>query len=152
MPTLQIVNEKQIDQLAWDFIDTISNRLQAAKACVVFLKGDLGAGKTTFIKAVAGALGIEEEVTSPTFVILKRYPINNMGDVFPFTDLIHIDAYRLKSYDELAALKFDTYLFNPKFLIMIEWPEMIHNPEMKPDIFMKFSHTDEVGKRMVETS
>ncbi len=147
MSTLQTVTEKEMDQIAWDLIDTISSKPASAKAFVVFLKGDLGAGKTTFTKAFAKALSIEEEITSPTFVILKRYPITNMGEGFQFTDLIHVDAYRLKSYAELEQIKFSTYLFNPKFLILLEWPEMVESAELKADIFIKFAHTDEGAKK-----
>lgn len=150
MATLKVVTEKEMQTLAWDMVEEVGTKPLGAKAFVIFLKGDLGAGKTTFTKAFAQALNIEEEITSPTFVILKRYPITNMGDLFPFTDLIHVDAYRLKSFAELQQIKFDEYLYKPTNLILLEWPEMVEADELKADIFMKFAHSDEVGKRMVE--
>lgn len=150
MSTLKVFTEKDLQNYAWDFVTELADRSQDAKACVVFLQGDLGTGKTTFTKAVANALNIEEEITSPTFVILKRYPIANMGEDFLFENLIHIDAYRLKSYSELEKIKFGEYLYNPKNLILIEWPEMVEADELKSNIYLKFSHSDEVGKRVVE--
>lgn len=150
MSTIKVLTEKEVRVLAWDFVEEIAAKHLDAKACVIFLKGDLGAGKTTFTKNVAEALNIEEEITSPTFVILKRYPITNMGDSFPYTDLIHIDAYRLKSYRELEQIKFSEYLYNPKNLILLEWPEMVESDELNPDKVFKFAHSDEVGKRTVE--
>ncbi len=150
MSIIKVLTEKEVAALAWDFVEEVANRQLGAKACVVFLKGDLGAGKTTFTKSVAAALNIEEEITSPTFVILKRYLITNMGDSFPYTNLIHIDAYRLKSYRELEQIKFSEYLYNPKNLILLEWPEMVEGDELNPDKIFKFAHSDEVGKRTVE--
>ena len=72
-------------------------------ARVVALMGDLGAGKTTYAKAFANALGVNDHVTSPTFVIEKRYPLHNQN----FSQLIHIDAYRLENADELRKLDWE---------------------------------------------
>jgi|SRR3989344_721074 len=92
-------------------------------ATVVGLAGDLGAGKTTFIQGAAKSLGIEESVTSPTFVIEKIYPLVDQ----PFAHLIHIDAYRLKSADELVALGWGEIIRDPRNVIFIEWPERVSN-------------------------
>lgn len=91
-------------------------------ATVVALKGDLGVGKTTFVKAVAGILGIRHTVTSPTFVIEKTYKISEIGS---FTHLIHIDAYRLENGTELLSLGFKEVLEDPRNLVFIEWPERV---------------------------
>ena len=90
---------------------------------VVGLSGDLGSGKTTFTKCVAKILEIKEHITSPTFVIQKRYSIDK--DDFPFETLIHIDAYRLESAHELEVLDFKRELADPSNLILIEWPERV---------------------------
>lgn len=96
-------------------------------ATLVTLSGELGAGKTAFVKALAKALGIEETVTSPTFVLEKIYqlPREAGGHVVStrFARLVHIDAYRLESGDELAALGFDEILLDVGNLILLEWPE-----------------------------
>lgn len=87
-------------------------------ATVVTLSGDLGAGKTAFVKGVAKALGVTEHVTSPTFVIMKIYPIEGA-----FKRLVHIDAYRLKGEHHLKVLGWEEICADPANLIFIEWPE-----------------------------
>lgn len=89
------------------------------RATVVALSGDLGAGKTAFVKGVARALGVAEHVTSPTFVIMKIYHLHDQK----FKRLVHIDAYRLKGAHHLKVLGWDELLADPKNLIMMEWPE-----------------------------
>ncbi len=90
-------------------------------ATVVALSGDLGAGKTTFTQAVAAHFGIQESVASPTFVIEKIYEIADGA----FARLIHIDAYRLKSAEELVALGWEEITSDSANLILIEWPERV---------------------------
>lgn len=81
----------------------------------VALHGDLGAGKTVFVRGIASALGISE-VTSPTFTIVQEY------DSSP--RLLHFDAYRLSDEDELYAIGFDDYLRQDAIVVM-EWAELV---------------------------
>ena len=90
-------------------------------ATIVALSGDLGAGKTTFVQGAARALGVEEHVTSPTFVILKIYDLHGQA----FKKLIHMDAYRLKGPQHLKVLGWEEMTSDPQNLIFIEWPEKI---------------------------
>ncbi len=90
-------------------------------ACVIALHGDLGAGKTTFTQTLAQALGVQEDVTSPTFVIMKGYELTDQ----PFSKLIHIDAYRIEEIDEMRVLGFETLLQEKGSIICIEWAENI---------------------------
>ena len=92
-----------------------------ASARVVALSGELGAGKTTFAQGIARALGVEENVTSPTFVIEKIYQLQNKE----FSRLIHIDAYRLNDPHELEVLGWREIIADPTNLIVIEWPEKV---------------------------
>jgi tRNA threonylcarbamoyladenosine biosynthesis protein TsaE len=96
-------------------------------ATIVTLSGVLGAGKTTFAQGVAEALGVGEMVTSPTFVIEKKYelPRETAGG---FARLIHIDAYRLADARELEALGWKEIAADPANLILLEWPERV--PEL----------------------
>jgi tRNA threonylcarbamoyladenosine biosynthesis protein TsaE len=106
------------------------------EATVVGLYGNLGSGKTTFTQAVARELGVEDVVTSPTFVIEKLYETNNKI----FARLIHIDAYRLESGKELQVLNFEELVENPNNLILIEWPENVKEilPENHIKIYCEF--------------
>lgn len=90
-------------------------------AVVVAISGDLGAGKTTFVQQLAQILGVEETVTSPTFVIMKSYETTDGT----FTSLVHMDAYRIEDDSELAPLNFSEVLTQPKTLLCIEWAERI---------------------------
>ena len=106
------------------------------RATVVGLYGDLGAGKTTFTQAVAKALGISETVNSPTFLIMKSYPLPSTL----YRLLIHIDAYRLKSSDELRKLRFDELLADPQNLILIEWADKVADllPQDHQKLYFEF--------------
>lgn len=106
------------------------------KAVVVGLRGNLGAGKTTFMKGIAKALGVEQTVTSPTFVIEKIYKLKDKD----FDHLIHIDAYRLDSGEELLKLGWDDVARDPKNLIFIEWPERVGEiiPRSARTIYFEF--------------
>lgn len=81
---------------------------------VVCLSGDLGAGKTLFVKSAAKALGVEEEVTSPTFALVNVY----QGALTVY----HFDLYRLRRVEELLDIGFDEYV-NGKGISLIEWPD-----------------------------
>ncbi len=91
------------------------------KALIVGLSGHLGAGKTAFVKCVAKVLGVTETVTSPTFVIMKIYPLKGQK----WQRLIHVDAYRLENPNELEVLNLDRLITDKGNLIMIEWPENV---------------------------
>lgn len=83
---------------------------------IVLLNGDLGAGKTTFVKQIAKENGVKENVTSPTFTLLKTYN----GKKY---NIVHVDAYRLEG-DEFSEL--DDYL-NDENVIFIEWSSMLNS-------------------------
>lgn len=108
----------EMDAEAARFVRELTPREDGAT--VVALSGELGAGKTAFVKGVAKALRIKEHVTSPTFVIMKIYSLENQQ----FERLIHIDAYRLKGAHHLKVLGWEGLTHDPKNLICIEWPEV----------------------------
>jgi tRNA threonylcarbamoyladenosine biosynthesis protein TsaE len=114
-------------------------------ATVVALQGDLGAGKTTFVKAVAEAFGIQKTVTSPTFVLEKVYKINGFGG---FTQLIHIDAYRLENGAELLTLGWRALIEDPQNIIFIEWPERVAEVLMGGVQTIQFIFIDEMTRKI----
>lgn len=106
---------------------------QEGGATLVTLSGELGAGKTAFAQAVARALGVEDVVTSPTFVLEKIYQLEDTacppaadGHGVSFKQLVHIDAYRLESGTDLAHLGFDELMKDSNNLILLEWPERVN--------------------------
>ncbi len=110
-------------------------------ATIITLQGELGSGKTTFTKAFAKRLGITESVTSPTFVILRRYPIPESAGI-PFANLIHVDAYRVEKSSEMEKIGFQNFIktSSEKNILCIEWPEIISDILPSSRIEMKFSH------------
>jgi tRNA threonylcarbamoyl adenosine modification protein YjeE len=116
---MEITGHEAMKAEAARFISTITERSNSAT--VIALAGDLGSGKTTFAQGIAQALGVEENVTSPTFVIEKIYELENQR----WQHLIHIDAYRLKDAHELEAIGWNEIINDPSNLIVIEWPENV---------------------------
>ena len=117
-----IVHElSELAGVAEEVIGIYEERQNKSEAFVLALHGDLGAGKTTFMQLLAGKLGVAEQVTSPTFVIMKKYPI----DEGRITQLVHIDAYRIEDVDEMLPLRFSEELTEKDTIIGIEWAENI---------------------------
>jgi tRNA threonylcarbamoyladenosine biosynthesis protein TsaE len=119
-------------------------------ATVFGLCGELGSGKTTFMKSVALAFGVAETIQSPTFVIMKKYDIRGMSDEIrkEIDFLIHIDAYRMESGQEILNLGWHEIISNPKNIIFIEWPDKIK--DVMPDhskIF--FEHVGENERKII---
>ncbi len=116
---------------------------QKTVATTVWLRGNLGAGKTTFVQTIAKEYGIHETLQSPTYVLMKSYQVQGerteFGQKRRFTRLVHIDAYRLNEPQEFAALKPEEFLSEPATLVFIEWPERIEAALPKPDLIIDFS-------------
>lgn len=135
----------ELEDEAKRLIDSLVPQKQGAT--LVALSGELGAGKTAFAKAVAKVLGVEETVTSPTFVLEKIYMLNRQK----FKRLIHIDAYRLEKSSDLAPLGFDELMQDTSNLILLEWPEKVRGalPAPAVNIFLTAqpngSHTISYG-------
>jgi len=121
----EIQNADEMRLFAAEFTAALAPGASAAR--VVALSGELGAGKTTFTQAAAKALGVTDTVNSPTFVIQKIYklPLDSARVENKFSRLIHIDAYRLKSAEELQHLGWSEIVADPANLIIIEWPEHV---------------------------
>ncbi len=130
---------KETHKLAGTFLKKLKVQKEAT---VIGLSGDLGSGKTSFVQAVTKEFGITEHVTSPTFVIMKKYGIEH-AHFNNFNTLVHIDAYRLESGAELAALAFSGIVGNPKNIIFIEWPERVKEVLPKNIIMIEFAFISE---------
>ncbi|MCE5174913.1 MAG: tRNA (adenosine(37)-N6)-threonylcarbamoyltransferase complex ATPase subunit type 1 TsaE [Bacteroidales bacterium] len=112
--TLEITSLNQIRQTAKDF-------LQATEGKTVFaFYGLMGAGKTSFIKAICEELGVKDVINSPTFAIVNEYSIPNGGSIY------HFDFYRIQKLEEAFDLGYEEYFYSGEYCF-IEWPEMIES-------------------------
>jgi tRNA threonylcarbamoyladenosine biosynthesis protein TsaE len=91
------------------------------KLAGVSLTGDLGAGKTTLAQEIGRQLGVQDVITSPTFVLLKSYPATNDR----YNLFVHVDAYRIEGESEAKTIHLERYLAGRSFFC-IEWPERMH--------------------------
>lgn len=102
--------------------------------------GGMGAGKTTFIKAICEQLGVQDVVTSPTFAIVNEYA-SDMGPIY------HFDFYRIKNQGEVMDLGFDEYAYSGNLCLM-EWPELIEELLPEHTINVRIEETEN-GMRKV---
>ncbi|MFA5095471.1 MAG: tRNA (adenosine(37)-N6)-threonylcarbamoyltransferase complex ATPase subunit type 1 TsaE [Candidatus Paceibacterota bacterium] len=128
---------KETEKIAKIFLNKLlKNEKRSRGALIVGLSGDLGAGKTAFTKAIAKHLGIKDKVFSPTYVIMKKYPIGLKDYKFFF----HFDVYRLENEKELLHLGWEEIINNKEHLIFIEWPERISKAMPKHSKFIYINH------------
>ncbi len=152
---MQKVPLRELPELVRNVTATLALDRQNHKAVVLALRGELGAGKTTFVQQLAKQMGIRESVVSPTSVLMKKYALpeglNPMGQKRRFKTLVHIDAYRLDSPKEFAALKPQEFLEDPSVLVVVEWPEKLGAELPAPDLTINFSSEDAgEGERYIE--
>ncbi|HEY4514762.1 MAG TPA: tRNA (adenosine(37)-N6)-threonylcarbamoyltransferase complex ATPase subunit type 1 TsaE [Candidatus Paceibacterota bacterium] len=133
---------------------------RSSSASVVGLSGDLGSGKTSFVQGVAKALGVAEHVTSPTFILERIYPTSHLvplelrgasklsSSTAKWMHLIHIDAYRLDSPNELKHLGLAELVSNPGNLILIEWPERVAEGLPADMLTLNFTFIDENTRKI----
>lgn len=112
---ISIPNVEALPQAAHDFIAAMDDRT------VFAFRGEMGAGKTTFIKAVCLALGVEDEVNSPTFAIVNEYRSETTAEL-----IYHFDCYRIKTLEEAMDFGFEDYM-ESSALCFIEWPENVED-------------------------
>lgn len=134
MSEIIIHSLEDIKRAASEFVALIGERR------IFAFYGHMGAGKTTFIKAICEELGVTDAVSSPTFAIVNEYA-SNMGSIY------HFDFYRIKRSSEVLDLGFEDYAYSGNLCLM-EWPELIEEflPEETVDV-----HIEEIegGKRRV---
>lgn len=116
MKTIKINNIEDINRAAEEFVDYISK--SEIQSNIFAFYGHMGAGKTTFIKAICIILGVKDTVNSPTFTIVNEY---KSGKGFP---VYHFDFYRINKIQEAYDIGIDEY-FSGDGLCLIEWPEKI---------------------------
>jgi tRNA threonylcarbamoyladenosine biosynthesis protein TsaE len=117
----------------------LAGRKRPAGALVLGLKGDLGAGKTTFIQGLAEGLKIKEPILSPTFVILKRFDLSGRS-AGRLKNLYHMDCYRIDGAEDLVGINFEEIIKDKGNLIVIEWAEKIKEILPEDSVWLKFDH------------
>ncbi len=121
------------------------------KGRIFALVGDLGSGKTTFSQFFLRALGVEREhLTSPTFLIIKKYRIRKFAINSLFVNVYHIDCYRLHSSKELLDLKFEEILNNPENILLIEWADKIKDLLPEETVWIYFKHGNLPEEREID--
>ena len=121
MTTMEIIipNIGYLPSAAKTFVEHIGTRT------IFAFYGKMGAGKTTFVKAVCEALGVEDVITSPTFAIVNEYESTSTGE-----NIYHFDFYRIKRLEEVYDMGYEEYFYSGR-LCFIEWPELIE--ELLPE-------------------
>lgn len=115
----------------------IASRLVSQKLPNIWLlRGDLGSGKTTLVRAALRALHYKKSVTSPTFVLRHDFLLQHGS----WKHVVHIDAYRIRDQAEEAALDIASAAEDPSCLVMIEWPEKLHRPFTRRVLKIHLTH------------
>lgn len=117
--TIHIKNIEKIRAAAREFVNKIDDRR------IFAFYGNMGAGKTTFIKAVCEELGISDVITSPTFAIVNEYEMPSSPLHLP-SSVYHFDFYRIRRLEEVYDMGYEDYFYSGA-LCFIEWPELIED-------------------------
>ncbi len=137
MKTIQIKNLDTIREAAREFVANMDDRT------VFAFRGSMGAGKTTFIKAICEELGVEDVINSPTFAIINEYRSTTTGEL-----IYHFDFYRINKLSEAEDIGTEDYFYSGA-LCFIEWPEKIE--ELLPGDVVEVTITEQPdGSRIVE--
>ena len=132
----------QTEKIGEDFAKEIIK--EKKEGIFIALKGDLGAGKTTFLKGFAKGLKIEETITSPTFIIFKSFKIPNREGL-----LFHFDCYRIEKEKEILNLGFEEIIKDKKNIVVVEWPEKIKKVIPKKHILIDFKLVSEDKRKII---
>jgi tRNA threonylcarbamoyladenosine biosynthesis protein TsaE len=140
MPIYISKNEKDTYQIA----AKLARRLRGGE--IIALEGDLGAGKTIFTKGLGKVFGIKQHITSPTFVLMKVYPVENKE--YRIKNLVHVDCYRLDEPQELFYLGLEEHLNKRDTIVVIEWADKIKDylSKFKKIIWVKIESRDNTRK------
>lgn len=133
--TLELLNEAETIAAGRSFSEKLKNGM------VVYLHGDLGAGKTTFVRGVLQGLGYDGTVKSPTYTLVEPYNISKF-------QLYHFDLYRFNDEEEWYAAGFNEYL-NPDSVCLIEWPEKAKSILPNADYDIHLTVSEKAGRDLL---
>lgn len=133
-------NSKETEKIGEILGQTIKN------GAIILLFGDLGAGKTAFVKGLAKKLGVNNPITSPTFLLIKKYAIKD--NEFGIENFYHIDCYRAEDEKKLQFLGIEEILNDKKAVVAVEWPERIKKIIPKDALSIKFKWLNESERKI----
>ncbi len=143
---IKTASAKDTEAVAEKFISGLVLYLKNKKSAVLALDGDLGAGKTTFVKGIFSALKVKGSAVSPTFIIVRKKKTGNKH----IKNIFHMDAYRIKREEELEHIGFFGMVREPSSITIIEWAGNIKKALPKDSIWIKFSHGKKENERIIE--
>ena len=136
---IKVISEspEETQKIASFFTESVlrQRNFKEQEALIVSLEGSLGSGKTEFLKGVAKFLQLKERIFSPTFLIMKSFPLIRKK---PFKTLWHLDCYRLKKIKDIKELGFLEITEDPENLIFVEWGDRIKEVLSKHRFTIKF--------------
>ncbi len=136
---------KETEKLGKEFAHyCLTFNIQSPKPIIISLEGELGSGKTTFTKGFAKGLGIKENIKSPTFILMRKYPISN----FKFLNFYHFDCYRIEDPKEVLDLGFQEIIQDSQNIVVIEWGNKIKKFLPKNYIQIKFEYLDKDKRKI----
>lgn len=135
----ELIGEKETEDKAKNFASLIKG---FKNSLLINLIGNLGAGKTTFVRGLIQNLGFDEFVKSPTFTIVESYESDNLK-------VFHFDLYRIEDDKELQAIGVEDYLTEENAITLVEWPEKSKRYFNNPDYIIELNHCDNDEKRLI---
>lgn len=138
-------SSKETKRLGKELWIALSARKKSSRSMLIALTGGLGSGKTTFVQGFLRAAGIRGRVTSPTFVLSKRFVPKNgrWGEVY------HIDAYRLRGMRDARAIGLPALLRASQTLLLVEWPERLGKNLPRPRVRLRFDYGKHPDARII---
>ena len=137
--TYTVASIDQLPTIAQQFVDAVS------LPCIICFQGDMGVGKTTFIKAIIGVLTCEEDGNSPTYSVINEHFSTRYGSVF------HLDLYRIQNVEEALDLGIEEILYTNR-IALIEWPEVIRNLLPPNHVWVTLQQDETSQQRIISMS
>ena len=135
----ELIGERKTEDKAKNFASSIKG---FQNSLLINLEGNLGAGKTTFVRGLIQELGFDEFIKRPTFTIVESYESENLK-------VFHFDLYRIEDDRELQAIGVEDYLSEENAITLVEWPEKSKKYFNNPDYIIELNHCDNDEKRLI---
>jgi len=138
-------NAKETMGLGEESAQKVLETRSGERAAVLGLIGNLGGGKTTFLHGFAKGLGIKEKVNSPTFIIMRRYKMQDAR----YKNFYHLDCYRLNKPREILDLGWKEIIENPKNIVAVEWAGKMKKIMPQETIWLNFEFVNDKTRKIV---